>query len=216
MSLLASRHGQLLNRTDLAGPLGVSVPTINQWLHVLEITGQVILAPPYFENFGKRLVKSPKVYIGDSGMACHLLGIATQAELDRSPFLGALFEGYVAGEILKHQVNRGGRKELYHFRDQQGLEVDFLFPDGRGGLWMVECKASKTVMPAMARPLESLRRSITGKAPVRASIVHRVSASGPASRGVAPGVEALDIVDFIKEMDAAGRPRAGRVSKAPA
>ncbi len=204
LALLASRHGTILNRTDLAAPLGVSVPTIKAWLHVLEITGQVILAPPYFENFGKRLIKSPKVYLGDSGMACHLLGIATQAELDRSPFLGALFEGYVASEILKHQVNRGHRKELYHFRDQQGLEVDFLFPDGRGGLWMVECKAFKTVMPAMARPLESLRRSIESKTPVRSSVVHRPSKTGPDSQALLPGIEALDVEAFVDALGKTG------------
>src|SRR5271169_1039669 len=142
LALLASRHGQILNKTDLAAPLGVSVPTIGEWLYILEVTGQIIIVPPYFENFGKRLIKSPKVYWGDSGMACHLLGIRSQAELDRSPFLGALLEGFVGAEVLKSQVNRGMRKELYYFRDQQGLEVDFLFPDGRGGLWMAECKAS--------------------------------------------------------------------------
>ena len=89
LALLAARHGRILNKTDLAAPLGVSIPTVGDWLHILEITGQIILVPPYFENFGKRLVKSPKVYLGDSGLACHLLGIATQAELERSPFLGA-------------------------------------------------------------------------------------------------------------------------------
>ena len=196
LALLASRHGQLLNKTDLAAPLGVSVPTIGDWLHVLEITGQIMLVPPYFENFGKRLIKSPKVYLGDSGLACYLLGIATQAELDRAPFLGALFEGYVAAEILKSQVNRGRRKELYHFRDQQGLEVDFLFPAG-GGLWMAECKASKTVQPAMAGPLASLRRSIGGHGQVRMTVVHRASATAAPSRGVAPGVEALDVRAFV-------------------
>src|SRR5260370_17289814 len=126
LSLVASRHGQILNKTDLAAPLGVSVPTISEWLHVLEITGQVILVPPYFENLGKRLIKSPKVYWGDPGLACYLLGITSEAELQRSPFLGQLFEGFVAAEILKSQVNHGGRKELYYFRDQHGLDVDFL------------------------------------------------------------------------------------------
>src|SRR5882672_5714782 len=94
MALLASRHGQILNKTDLAAPLGVSVPTVSDWLHVLEITSQVILVPPYFENLGKRLVKTPKVYWGDSGLACYLLGITSEAELQRSPFLGQLFEGF--------------------------------------------------------------------------------------------------------------------------
>jgi hypothetical protein len=201
LALLASRHGQILNKTDLAAPLGVSVPTVGDWLHVLEITGQVILVPPYFENFGKRLIKSPKVYLGDSGLACHLLGIQTQAELDRSPFLGALFEGYLAAEILKSKVNRGHRKELYHFRDQQGLEVDFLFPNGPGGLWMIECKASKTVQPSMAGPLASLRRSMGEQVPIRMSVVHRPSPSASLTRALAPGIEALDVPRFVDELN---------------
>ncbi len=209
LALLASRHGQILNRTDLAAPLGVSVPTISEWLHVLEITGQIILAPPYFENFGKRLIKSPKVYLMDSGLACHLLGIATPEELDRSPFLGALFEGFVASEILKRQVSQGRRKELYHFRDQQGLEVDFLFPNDQDGLWMVECKASTTVQPAMARPLESLRRSMEDKARIRSTVVHRKSATAPPMRALVPGVEALDVQAFVDAL--AGKP--GRARK---
>src|SRR6202790_5522177 len=81
LALLASRHGQILNKTDLAAPLGVSVPTISEWLHILEMTGQVIIVPPYFENLGKRLIKSPKVFWGDPGFACYLLGIASEAHL---------------------------------------------------------------------------------------------------------------------------------------
>jgi predicted AAA+ superfamily ATPase len=210
LSLLTSRHGQLLNRTDLAAPLGVSVPTISEWLHVLEITGQIMLVPPYFENFGKRLVKSPKVYVMDPGLACHLLGIRTQGELNRSPFLGPLFEGFVASEILKHQINQGRRKELYHFRDQQGLEVDLLFPNAKGGLWMVECKASKTVQPAMARPLHSLRRAMGERVSIRAAVVHERSTTAPPIRALEPGTEALDLRAFV---DALGS-KPGRRKKA--
>jgi hypothetical protein len=176
---------------------------VTEWLRVLEVTGQVMVVPPYFESFGKRLIKSPKVYLGDSGLTCHLLGIRSQAELDRSPFLGALFEGFVAAEILKSQVNRGLRKELYHFRDQQGLEVDFLFPDGHGSLWMVECKASKTVHPAMAAPLGSLRRSMGERGAPRMSVVHRPSSTAPPSHALSPGVEALDLRAFVDALGAA-------------
>ena len=207
LALVASRHGQTLNRSDLAAPLGVSVPTINAWLEILEITGQVILVPPYFENFGKRLVKSPKIYIGDSGMACYLLGIQTQAELARSPFLGALFEGYVASEIVKSQLNRGERKQLYHFRDQQGLEVDFLFPTRPGGLWMVECKASKTVSPSMTGALHSLRNAIGSRHNLRATVVHQHSPNAPTMRALAPGVEALDFPSFVDALKPRGRSR---------
>jgi uncharacterized protein len=200
LALLASRHGQVLNRTDIAAPLGVSIPTVGEWLQVLEITGQVILVPPYFENFGKRLIKSPKMYLGDSGLTCHLLGITTQSELERSPFLGPLWEGFVAAEILKSQVNQGRSKELYHFRDQQGLEVDFLFPHG-GGLWMVECKASRTVQPAMARPMASLREAMGSRAPGRLAVVHRPAANQPATTALAPGIEALPIDAFVRELN---------------
>ena len=201
IALLASRHGQILNKTDLAAPLGVSVPTISEWLHVLEITSQIIIVPPYFENLGKRLVKTPKVYLGDSGLACYLLGITSEAELQRSPFLGQLFEGFVAAEILKSQVNQGGRKELYYFRDHQGLEVDFLLPRPNSGLWLIECKAGKTVRPAMAAPLLALRRTIE-KRLTRLIVVYGKSRSAQATSAVARGVEAIELERFVPSLTA--------------
>jgi predicted AAA+ superfamily ATPase len=200
LSLLAARHGQVLNKTDLAAPLGVSVPTIGTWLHVLEITGQIILVPPYFENFGKRMIKTPKIYWADSGMACYLLGITTQSELDRSPFSGPLFEGFIAAEILKSQVNRGERKELYFFRDQQGLEVDFLVPRSNARLWAMEAKASKTVRPAMAASLLKLKEALGEKAE-RLSVIHRKSEAGVSTKVVAPGVDALDVGQLVSELN---------------
>lgn len=200
LALLASRHGQVLNKTDLAAPLGVSVPTIGEWLNILEVTGQIILVPPYFENFGKRLIKSPKIYWGDSGLACYLLGINSAAELERSPFLGALFEGFVAAEILKAQINHGRRKQLYYFRDQQGLEVDFLLPGSNASLWLIEAKASKTVRPAMAAPLLALRRSVAAP-PTRLLVVHRESRSPLATAAIAPGVEALEVGQLVRELN---------------
>ena len=133
-SLVAARHGSILNKSDLAAPLGMSVPAIGNWLDILEATAQIFLIPPYFEHLGKRIIKSPKLYVSDSGLACHLLGIETRPELERSPFLGAIFEGFVAGEIIKSQVHSGGRRQLFHFRDQQGLEVDFVVPGKGGGI----------------------------------------------------------------------------------
>jgi predicted AAA+ superfamily ATPase len=199
LSLLASRHGQILNKTDLAAPLGISVPTISEWLHILEITNQIILVSPYFENFGKRIIKSPKLYWGDSGLACYLLGINSTAELERSPFLGALFEGLVASEILKSQTNAGSRKELYYFRDQQGLEVDFLVPRANAGLWLIESKASKTVRPEMAASLLSLNRSLRKKAK-RLIVVHRKPGTPLPPAAATRGVEALDIERLVEEL----------------
>jgi hypothetical protein len=159
LSLLATRHGQILNKTELAAPLGLSVPAIGQWLGILEVTGQILLVPPYFENLGKRLIKSPKVYFVDPGMTCHLLGIDDAVSLRRSAFLGPLFEGLVASEIVKAQSNRGKRREIYYFRDQQGLEVDFIVPSGPGRLAFIEAKASQTLRPEMAGPTLKLRAS---------------------------------------------------------
>jgi uncharacterized protein len=163
------------------------------------VTGQIMLVPPYFDNFGKRLIKSPKIYWADCGLACYLLGVKTAAELERSPFLGALFEGFVAAEILKSEANRGMRKELYYFRDQQGLEVDFLVPRRNSNLWLIEAKAGKTVRPSMASPLLSLGRALA-KRSVRLIVVHRKSRSQLTTAAIARGVEALDAERFIQEL----------------
>jgi uncharacterized protein len=209
LGLLASRHGQILNKTDLAGPLGVSVPTIGQWLSVLETTAQILLIPPFYENAGKRLIKSPKVFIADSGLACHLLGIDTPAELAKSPFRGALFEGFIAAEILKTQTNVGQRRELYHFRDEQGLEVDFVVPGRSGTLALVECKAGKTVAPLMTVPMQRLAAAITRKHPAAGApsmtLVHEPAAGPFHSSAVAPGVRAIPWQQFLGSQPAAPR-----------
>ena len=208
LSILASHHGQVLNKTDLAAPLGVTVPTITQWMHILEVTGQLLIVPPYFENFGKRLLKSPKIYLGDPGLVCHLLSIGTERVLERSPFLGPIFEGFVASEIVKAQVNGGGRKELYYFRDQQGLEVDFLVPRPNAQAWMVECKATRTVKPAMTRPLLELGQ--TSRVPSRRILVHRRAADALPFRALSGGVEAMTVEEFAAELG--GHRRGQRVS----
>jgi uncharacterized protein len=155
LGLVASRNGQLLNKTDLAGPLGVSVPTITQWLSILETTGIILLILPYFENFGKRLIKIPKVYFTDTGLLCSLLGLESRAALERSPFIGPVFEAFIASEITKNQLNQGRSRELYFFRDQQGLEVDFIVPRS-GELVLVEAKWSRTVLPSDAKNMQAL------------------------------------------------------------
>lgn len=199
MGLLASRHGQILNKSEFAGPLGVSVPTVGQWLGVLETTGLLALVPPYFENFGKRLIKSPRLYWLDSGLACHLLGLRSRAELARSPFLGAVWEGFVAAEIIKAQLNTGGNRALYHFRDEQGLEVDFVLPGPGGKLRLVEAKAAKTPIPAMARPMQSLARAL---GPDRAEcwLVHRTARTPAGTTALAPGVKAVDLPTLLDQI----------------
>lgn len=201
LALVASRHGQLVNKTDLAAPLGVSVPTITQWLGVLETTAQILIVPPYYDNVGKRLVKTPKVYIADSGLACHLLGIRTNRELTRSPFLGALFEGLIASEIVKSQANAGGRREVYFFRDEQGLEVDFVVPRSGGGMELIECKATATPTPAMAAPMlklaEAMRTRNTPHRRLSKTLVHQRGKTPSITSAIVPGVEAVDWQSWV-------------------
>lgn len=188
LSLLASRTGQILNKTDIAAPLGVSVPTITQWLSILEITAQILLVPPFYENFGKRLIKSPKLYFLDSGLACHLLRIESAATLASSPFSGAVFEGFVASEIVKAQLNLGERKELYFFRDEQGLEVDFVVPAGPAKLILLEAKATRTLRPEMAIPMERLSRAVN-RYETRSAVIGLAS-SGDSFSALRPGTRA--------------------------
>lgn len=191
LSLLASRNGQILNKTDIAAPMGVSVPTITQWLSILEITAQIVLVQPYFENFGKRLTKSPKLYFLDSGLVCHLLNIESAASLAQSPFAGSIFEGFVASEILKAQVNRGKRRELYFFRDEQGLEVDFVVPTGPAMLLLLEAKATRTLRPDMAGPLVRLGRSIK-RYEIRSAVMGMGSRTDSSS-ALVPGISAATL-----------------------
>jgi hypothetical protein len=203
LGLLASRHGQVLNRVELAAPLSISVPTVSQWLGVLETTAQILVIPPYFENFGRRLTKSPKIYWADSGMACHLLGVESAADLARSPYAGALFEGYVASEIVKAQTNAGRRREIYTFRDAQGLEVDFVVPRKNGGRWLIECKAGRTAFPAMARPMQRLMeamRANPAKVEVAGFLVHQPSPAAMTTRALAPGIAALPLAELVNAL----------------
>ena len=199
LSLLASRCGQILNRTDLAAPLGVTVPTISEWLNILEITSQIILVPPFYENFGKRLIKSPKLYFYDSGLLCHLLGIESENVLNRSPFLGAIFEGFVASEIIKLQMNSGKTRQLYYFRDQQGLEVDFLVPRGDHKLILLEAKASRTVWPETAKSLSRLSKVVSNYH-IDRFLIYRPSKGKESIAALRPGIKALPIEKLLSAL----------------
>ena len=175
----------------------------------MEVTAQIILVPPFFENFGKRLVKSPKLYFVDSGLACHLLNIDSERGLSRSPFLGPLFEGFVASEIVKHQLNEGRRKEIYYFRDHQGLEIDFVVPTSDRALTLIEAKASRTVTPAMAESLVRLGHAIR-QYDVTSVVVHRGTSGDAALDAIRPGVKAVPVDRFLSALAAPPRRRAHR------
>ena len=144
LRLCAARTGQLLNMAALAGETGVSEGTAKAWLSILESSYLVHRLPPYHRNFGKRLVKSPKLYFLDVGLACWLLGIHTSEVLLLHPMRGALFETLVVGEFIKHRYNQGQPSDLYFWRDGNGLEIDLLF-ETSGRLQPVEIKSGQTI-----------------------------------------------------------------------
>jgi predicted AAA+ superfamily ATPase len=192
LALVASRCGQIVNKTDLAAPLGVSVPTIGEWLSILEVTGQILLVPPFYENFGKRLIKSPKLYFVDSGLACHLLGLESLRALNASAFLGPVFEGFVAAEVCKQRSHTGKASGLYYFRDQQGLEVDFVVAMPNRQLLLLEAKATTTPRPEMANSVARLTKSVKGYR-VSGWVVHRSAQREPRFDALYPGVKALAV-----------------------
>ncbi|MFN0182732.1 MAG: ATP-binding protein [Aquabacterium sp.] len=142
--LCAARTGQQLNLSALAGETGVSEGTARAWLSVLENSYLVHRLAPYHRNFGKRLVKSPKLYFLDTGLACWLLGIDTPELLALHPMRGALFETWVVAEFVKNRFNAGRPAALYYWRDNNGNEADLLFEVG-GQVQPVEIKSGRTV-----------------------------------------------------------------------
>ena len=143
LMMCAARSAQLLNLNSLASDCGISQPTARQWLTVLQASHILTLVPPYFKNFGKRLVKTPKLYFLDTGLLCHLLRITSAEDLQVHAARGAVFETWVVAETLKHRHNRGLSPDLYFWRDSHGLEMDLVFEHG-GRLQGVECKSGLT------------------------------------------------------------------------
>jgi predicted AAA+ superfamily ATPase len=139
MRLCAARTGQLISYSSFATDLGVSPNTVKSWLSVLEASNIVLLLEPYFENLGKRIVKTPKLFFLDTGLCSYLMGARTPEDLRKSPMLGALFETHVLGQIVRHYTNQARRPNVYFYRDHNGREIDFLMPVA-GRLALVECK----------------------------------------------------------------------------
>lgn len=144
LRLCASRTGQLLNQSSIAGDLGVAHSTVRHWLSVLEASYVIFLLQPHHENFGKRLTKTPKLYFWDTGLAAHLLGIRKARELATHFARPALFETWVVAELAKHALNRGEDPRLFFWRDNVGTEVDVLAERG-GKPQPIEVKSGQTV-----------------------------------------------------------------------
>lgn len=192
MTLAAGRIGQIFNMSHFSQDIGVSVPTIRAWTSVLEASHIVFLLPPYHRNFGKRVIRSPKLYFVDVGLALHLTGITTAEHLLQGPMAGAAYENFVVQEILKTALHRGYRPNLYFWRSSGGHEVDILI-ERDGALTAVECKLSSHPRPPMAAPLERFIALSKGGRRMPAYIIAPVDESIALTRQV----RAVDLRTFL-------------------
>ena len=175
LRLCAVRTGQILNLSDLARDIGVSVPTAKRWLSVLEAGYQVFLLYPYYQSLGKRLVKSPKIYFNDTALASYLLGLHDKDALFNSPNFGNLFETLVVTDVLKRFLHGGEMPSMYYLRTRDGLEIDLVLELGQK-LSLFEVKSTMTAWPKQA---DSLGRLMSGlKSPVQtAGVISRAASS---------------------------------------
>jgi hypothetical protein len=144
LKLCSGRIGQILNLSSLANDCGISHVTARQWISILETSYLVYLLPPHYQNFSKRLIKMPKIYFYDTGLACSLLGIEHQKQLENHYLRGGLFENLVIAELLKFRLNHGQQTNLYFWRDKSGHEIDCIY-EMVDKLLPIEIKSSKSL-----------------------------------------------------------------------
>ena len=154
--ICASRVGTEFNAQGISNELGVSIPTIQEWMNVLETSYVAFRLPPFFRNIGKRLVKTPKIYFYDVGLVCYLLGIHTPQQLETHPLRGSIFENMVVCDFLKNQYNHGLDNNLYFYRDKSQHEVDLVVEDGLQ-LKAYEIKLSSNIHPDFYKNLNYFR-----------------------------------------------------------
>ena len=155
--LCAGRIGQVFISSNLAEEVGVSNHTINNWLSVLEASFIVFRLPPYYENFNKRIIKSPKLYFSDVGLACYLLDIESKKHLSSHPLKGQLFENMVILELIKTRLNCGSQPKFYFYRDVQQLEIDIVYKQAHQ-LVAVEIKSAQTYNSSLLRGINKIKK----------------------------------------------------------
>ena len=168
MKLCAARIGSIFNASELGAEVGVSSKTIGHWLSVLQASYLITLLPPYFENISKRLVKSPKLYFNDPGLACYLLDIETPQQLDRDKMRGAIFENMIVAEALKHRYNKGQEGGVFFYRDSNQNEVDLLIKQ-EGELTAIEIKSAMTYSSSFEKVISQLDGWI--KTPIKQKVI---------------------------------------------
>ena len=153
LTLCAARIGQIFNYSSVATEIGVSVNTLKKWLSILEASYVLFGLSPYYSNIKKRMIKSPKIYFYDTGLACYLLNIRNQKDLETHYLKGSLFENWVILEVLKSQLNQGEKPNLFYLRDSHGHEIDLIIPQNKG-FTAIEIKAGMTYHLSFSKSIE--------------------------------------------------------------
>jgi uncharacterized protein len=179
---LAARSGQILNLSNLAKDVGVSVNTVKDWISILEASFQIFILRPYYANIGKRLVKSPKVYFTDTGLLCYLVGLRDTEHAASGPMGGAIFENLVVAELFKIYIHRGEEPALFYWRTSAGSEVDMVI-ETQDLLVPIEIKQSLTPRPEMAKEIVNFQKDFAGKAG-QGYVIHPGSLTLPLGKGV--------------------------------
>lgn len=156
LKLCASRVGQIFNAQNLANEVGISHSTVNNWLSILEAAFLLFRIYPYYENFGKRVIKRPKIYFNDVGLVAYLLQIENSDQLSRDPLRGNLFENFIMSEIVKNYLNKGEELNLYFYRDSNNNEIDCILKQGND-LVPIEIKSSRTYNKAFLKNLNQFQ-----------------------------------------------------------
>jgi len=159
VTMCAVRTGQILNLSEMARDIGISVPTAKRWLSLLETGFQVLLLYPYYRNIGKRLVKSPKIYFNDPALCCYLLGLNDFETLRNSPHFGSIFETMIIVDFWKRFMHSGMKPSMYYIRTQDGLEIDLVL-DIDGKLHLIEVKSGMTITPQHTSSMLRLMREL--------------------------------------------------------
>ena len=170
LTLCAVRSGQLLNISQLSSDCGISETQCRRWLSVLQASEILWLLPPWHRNLGKRVIKAPKLFLTDSGLLCHLLGIRKAEDLVRHPLMGSVFETYAVGELRKAVQNTGRRPRDFFWRDKHGREVDWLLEESPN-VTVFEFKAGKTLGGDSFKNLETFLKLRKGE-PTSGALVY--------------------------------------------
>lgn len=153
IELLAANCSQTLNFSEYSNNIGVSVPTIKRWISVLEASYIIFLLPPYYNNFGKRIIKSPKLYFIDTGLISAITGISTSKQFEKGPMSGALFENFIVTSLYKHKMHNSAKYSLYYLRTSHGDEIDIIV-DHKSYLDVIEIKSSATANQKFVKNLD--------------------------------------------------------------